>query len=148
MNPQHNIILICLSYNNPQRQNTRCGYTGCPTILFPLCFWLFLSLLIRYRNGFIVLSTALSMLVMKHTFILFLDEILRRIFAKQCRQDKFKTNILLQKYSITIRETLRENSPKDKTNTTVCVLLVLNEPWDIIQDILMKYNLFGFAKNN
>ena len=85
---------------------------------------------------------------MKHTFFLFLDEILRRIFAKKCRGDKFKTNILLQKYSITIRETLRGKSPKDKTNTTVCVLLVLNEPWDIIQDILMKYNLFGCAKNN
>ena len=85
---------------------------------------------------------------MKHTLTLFLDEILRKIFVKYCRGDKFKTNILLQKYSITIRETLRGNSPKDKTNTTVCVLLVLNEPWDIIQDILMKYNLFGCAKNN
>ena len=57
-------------------------HTGCPTILFPLCFWLFLSFLIRYRNGFIVLSTALSMLIIKHIFILFLDEILGRIFAK------------------------------------------------------------------
>ena len=89
-------------------------YTGCPTILFPLCFWLFLGFLIRYTNGFIVLSTALSMLVMKHTLTLFLDEIFKMIFVKQCRGDKFKTNILLQIYSFTICETLRGNSPKVK----------------------------------
>ena len=45
-------------------------------------FGYFLFFLIRYRNCFIVLLTALSMLVMKHTLTLFLDEILRMIFVK------------------------------------------------------------------